>query len=75
MEDPDAFWLKIVLKRHHWNRDFHVANGMAQRLNWSLRRLVQARGELIKRGEIVEIRAATQRKPALYRWPKSAHRE
>ena len=33
-ENPDAFLLMTILKRHHWGRDFVLSNAMASSLNW-----------------------------------------
>jgi Bifunctional DNA primase/polymerase, N-terminal/Primase C terminal 1 (PriCT-1) len=49
---PDAFYLMMVLKRHHWGRDFILANPMAASMRWGLRRWQAARDLLVKLGII-----------------------
>lgn len=69
--DPDAFMLLTVLRRHHWGRQFVVANAMATTMprGWTRKRFAAARQNLITVGEIEEIRPASrQRGPALYRF-------
>lgn len=68
--DPDAFVLLTVLRRHHWGRQFVVANAMAPTMprgGWTRKRLAAARQSLIEAGAIEEIRpASAKRGPALY---------
>jgi hypothetical protein len=68
-EEPDAFLLLSKLKRHHWGRDFVVANAMANTMGWGEKRLARAREILIARGRIIQIRHATFRAPARFQWP------
>src|SRR5262249_5664311 len=42
-ESQDAFVLYTLLKRHHWGRDFAVANAMADQLGWTRKRFAVAR--------------------------------
>lgn len=69
---PDAFILLTVLRRHHWGRDFVVANAMHETMpggGWSRKRLAAARSWLEKTGEIKQVRPASKRYgPALYRF-------
>ncbi|MEO6582362.1 MAG: bifunctional DNA primase/polymerase [Sphingomicrobium sp.] len=70
--DPDAFVLLTVLHRHHWGRDFVVANAMAKIMpggGWRRHRLASARRHLIEAGEIEEISSASRHGgPARYRF-------
>ena len=73
-ESPDAFLLLMVLKRHHWGREFFVANAMAPNMpggGWTLRRLRDARKKLISQGYIELVRPGAYRSPALYRLTKN----
>lgn len=68
---PDAFYLLSVLRRHHWGREFIVANAMADTLGWSRKRFAAARAELGSLGKITLLRPANQwQGAALYRWPR-----
>jgi hypothetical protein len=42
-ESQDAFILHTLLKRHHWGRDFAVANAMADQLGWTRKRFAGRR--------------------------------
>jgi hypothetical protein len=67
---PDALVLYQVLRRHHWGRDFYVANGMHTLLpGWGKDRLVAARKWLAEEGFIIQVKKHSQNKPGLYRWP------
>lgn len=69
-DDPDAFVLLVLLRRHHWSREFVVANAMAETMpggGWSLRRFQAARKTLIDRGYIELARPGGYRSPAVYR--------
>jgi hypothetical protein len=72
MAEPDAFVLLTVLRRHHWGRDFVIANGMAENMpggGWNRKRFASARQILLSRGEIELLRAASSyHGPALYRF-------
>ena len=61
--DPDAFLLLTRLRRHHWNREFVVANGMAETMpgnGWTRKRFAAARLRLATVGIIEEVRAASR---------------
>jgi len=45
---PDAFYLLMLLKRHHWGRDFVLAKPMADSMGWTLRRWKAARNILVR---------------------------
>jgi hypothetical protein len=72
-EKPDAFILLTKLRRHHWGRDFVVANAMAKTMSdrgWTTKRFASARGELERRGCLKKVRPASRKNgPALYTWP------
>ncbi len=70
---PDAFYLLTRLRRHHWGRNFLVANAMADTLGWSRKRFAAARAELERLGKIKLLRKANQwQGAALYCWPHPA---
>ncbi len=70
--EPDAFMLLTILRRHHWGRDFVVANGMAERMpkgGWRRQRLAAARQRLMDLGVIEEVRPSSCRVgPAVFRF-------
>ncbi len=68
----DELVLLVVLRRHHWGRDFYVANALgASRLGWEQEaaRLARA-GSSKSGGYIVKIRPARFRSSALFAWPE-----
>jgi Bifunctional DNA primase/polymerase, N-terminal len=72
-EHPDAFLLEAMLRRHHWNRDFVIANAMAESMpsgGWDRKRFANARRVLTQRGRIEVVRYPRQQSPGIYRWPK-----
>lgn len=69
-DNQDAYILLSVLKRHHWGRNFSVANGMAEDIGWRRQRLASARLHLIECGHIEELRPAMRHSPAVYRFTK-----
>src|SRR5262249_50865367 len=72
-ENPDAFMLLTLLKRHHWGRAFYIANAMASTMpggGWTLRRLRDARKELIEEGYIELVQLGGYRSPPMYRFTK-----
>jgi len=75
-EHPDAFVLLQILRRHHWGRDFVVANAMAEDMpggGWARKRLAVARQHLEAIGELELVRpASTYHGAALYRF-KGGH--
>lgn len=70
---PDAFLLLTKLQRHHWNREFVIANAMAEIMppsGWTVKRFAAARKALQNAGKVILIRTACKGiGPALYRWP------
>ncbi len=48
----DAFLLLTRLRRHHWGRDFYLANSMAASMGWRLSRWRDARNALVRLGLI-----------------------
>lgn len=72
-ENPDAFLLLMMLRRHHGPGDrFIVANAMSKTMpggGWTVKRFAAARRHLIDAGLIVELRPARKGSgPALYRF-------
>ena len=70
-QDPDAFVLLTVLRRHHWGRSFAIANAMAATMpggGWRRQRFASARRNLEARGLIQQLRAASKLNgPAVYK--------
>jgi len=66
-ESQDAFVLFSLLQRHHWGRNFVLANVMSDQLGWTRKRFASARALLEARGFIVLVMPASFRSPALYR--------
>ena len=48
IDDPDAFYLMALLKRHHWGHDFVLTKAMALALGWTLPRWRRARDLLVR---------------------------
>lgn len=71
-QDPDAFLLLTILKRHHWNREFYIANAMHETMpggGWPRKRFAAARKRLLEAGEVEETRAAGgPNRPALFKF-------
>jgi hypothetical protein len=69
---PDALLLLTVLRRHHWGRDFVVANAMAETMpggGWRRQRFAAARALLEVRGALHLVRPHSKATgPALYRF-------
>jgi len=61
--DQDAWLLLTLLRRHHWGREFKLANATHKSLSWTLRRFKAARKRLIESGEIIVIRRQTPKRP------------
>jgi hypothetical protein len=59
----DALLLLTFLRRHHWGRDFYLANATRESLGWTLRRFVAARRLLIEMKQLVVIRPQTPKRP------------
>jgi Bifunctional DNA primase/polymerase, N-terminal/Primase C terminal 1 (PriCT-1) len=66
-ESQDAFVLFSLLQRHHWGRNFVLANAMADQLGWTRKRFAAARVRLQRRGFIQLVMPASYRTPAVYR--------
>jgi hypothetical protein len=69
---PDALLLLTILRRHHWGRDFVVANAMKETMpggGWRRQRFTAARALLEIRGSLRLVRAHSKvTGPALYRF-------
>lgn len=60
---PDAYFLEQYLRRHHWGREFAVANDMRLSMpggEWSVKRIQDARKALLTAERIKEVRAASK---------------
>jgi Bifunctional DNA primase/polymerase, N-terminal/Primase C terminal 1 (PriCT-1) len=69
--NQDAILLMLIVRRNHWSRErFHLANGMAETMEWTLPRFKRARRLLVERGYIRLLRPATNKAPAEYGWPQ-----
>jgi hypothetical protein len=66
-ESQDALVLLTLLQRHHWGRNFVLANAMADKLDWSRKRFAAARVLLQELGLIQLVAPASFRSPAIYR--------
>jgi hypothetical protein len=66
-ENQDAFVLFSLLQRHHWGRNFVLANAMADQLGWTRKRFAAARTLLQNLGFIQLVIPASFRSPAIYR--------
>lgn len=70
--DPDAFLLLAILRRHHWGREFVIANAMAETMpgaGWRRHRLAAARQRLLDLDMIEQVRPASKHHgPALYKF-------
>lgn len=67
---PDAFILLTILRRHHWGRDFRIANAMAETMpggGWPRKRLAAARHVLEQEGHVSLVRPAGYREAPVYR--------
>jgi hypothetical protein len=78
MSDPDAFQLLMFLRRHHWGRDFYLANEAANLMpggGWTRKRFAAARSRLIELGylSIVKHAAWKLQRPMLLRLVKNDH--
>jgi Bifunctional DNA primase/polymerase, N-terminal len=70
MTDPDGFTLLMFVRRHHWRRDFALANetcALMPRDGWDRKRFAAARSRLIEAGYLIVVRAATPSRPMLCR--------
>jgi hypothetical protein len=69
-DHPDAFFLLELLRVNEGaSVRFWIANGLADRLGWTIRRFVNARNRLVELGYVKQIGRPWQGKPALYVWP------
>lgn len=70
-QDPHAYALLALLRRHHWGRDFILAKAYADELGWTLRRFKAARDVLLQRDLIVCVHAGGRgpNDPPVYRFP------
>ena len=70
---PDAFILLTILKRHHWGRDFVLANAMAAAMGWRLHRWRNARNILVRLGLVACIHEGGlgPSDPPIYAWADS----
>jgi hypothetical protein len=66
----DAFLLLTLLKRHHWGRDFALANAMAAGMGWRLSRWRDARNALVRLGMIACVHEGGMgpSDPPIYGW-------
>jgi hypothetical protein len=72
-ESNDAFLLLTILKRHHWGRDFALANAMAAALGWGISRWRMARNVLVRLGIIACLHEGGlgPGDPPIYGWVES----
>ena len=72
-QSPDAFELMMLLKRHHWGRDFVLAKPMAESMGWGLPRWRSARNLLVRLGIIACIHEGGMGPgdPPVYAWVDS----
>ena len=65
----DAMLLLMFLRAHEapWAK-FWIANGLAERFGWTVKRLSDARKHLIERGDVVQVRPPRPGNPAEYVW-------
>lgn len=70
-QDPHAYALLGLLRRHHWGRDFVLAKTYADSLGWTLRRFKAARDVLLERGLIICVHPGGKgpNDPPQYRFP------
>lgn len=78
MHDPDAFNLLTFLRRHHWGRDFYLANEACELMpggGWPRKRFAATRSRLIESGHLHVVKEATIQppRPALLRLVKNDH--
>jgi hypothetical protein len=67
---PDAIWMFMDLKLHHWgHKKFVLATrAMAARYGWGFKRFWPARDALVRLGVIKMVADATSTQPAVYAW-------
>jgi hypothetical protein len=73
LDDPDAFYLMALLKRHHWGRDFFLTKAVASALGWTLPRWRRARDLLVRFDVIACIHEGGlgPNDPPVYAWADS----
>ena len=68
--NSDAFYLLAFLRAHQGpSATFWITNGLAERFDWTVKRLASARSVLLERGLVRLIRRPSQGHPARYVWP------
>jgi hypothetical protein len=84
MSDPDGFTLLMFLRRHHWGRDFRLANetrvlmplngSKLGKTGWERERFAGARQRLIEYGHLIVVRPQSFRpkRPMVCRLAKKA---
>jgi hypothetical protein len=70
--EQDAFYLLILLNRHHWGRNFYIANAMASSLGWGLPRFKAAVRRLVHGGYIRCVSPARGRSAPSYAFGSSS---
>jgi hypothetical protein len=71
--DQDSFVLLSYLRAHNGPSSlFMCTNSLSETLGWTEKRLSRARRRLMARGDIILVRPAIQRVPALYKRPRGA---
>jgi hypothetical protein len=70
----DEFYLLFFLRAHQGKHrgklvTFWIANGLAEKFGWTVKRLAAARSGLLKRKRVQLIRRPSQGHPARYVWP------
>jgi hypothetical protein len=64
MRDLDAFTLLMFARRHHWGRDFYLANEACDLMpggGWRRQRFTAARSRLIDGGYLIVVKPASRR--------------
>jgi hypothetical protein len=69
--NSDAFYLLAFLRAHQGKAApyFWIANGLAEKFDWTVKRLAAARSVLLERKQVRRIRRPSQGRPARYVWP------
>ena len=73
LKNNDAFILLVQAQRYNADRDrFCLANAMAEKLRWDLRRFKAARRYLVENGYLVVLHQGGRGKydPTQYGWPQ-----
>jgi hypothetical protein len=64
--NPDAFLLLTYLRRHHWGRDFRLANEACVLMpggGWTRKRFAAARSPLIAAGHLIVVKPPSYNPP------------